>query len=820
LPFLAFCFFNFIKFSKAMKIKYLWLSILLLFGYNSIAQVVTVRDNNSRQALDLVTIYSPSVDLALFTDANGQVDISAFKGAIDIQFSSIGYRSITRTYAALEASNFRVFLFVEEISLSTVVVSASRWQQSSRDVPNKITSISPKEMQLQNPQTAADMLETSGMVFVQKSQLGGGSPMIRGFATNRVLITVDGIRMNTAIFRSGNVQNVISLDPFAIENTEVVFGPGSSIYGSDAIGGVMNFYTLTPTLSSGKDASITGSGTMRYSSANNEGTVHADVNIGLEKWAFLSSFTYSDFGDLRMGTNGPDEYLRNNFVRRINGRDSVFTNPDPLVQVPSGYTQYNIMQKVRFTPSKKWDINYAFHYSETSAFSRYDRLIRPRANSYRSAEWAYGPQIWMLNNLNIHLFEENNLFDQMTIRLAHQRFEETRIDRDFNDANRRTRIEDVNALSANIDFEKKMNGNGRLFYGLEYILNTIGSTGEDTNIDTDITVPASSRYPDGSDWQSYAAYASYQYKATDQLTIQLSSRYNQVGLNAEFDRSFYPFPFENANISAGAFTGSIGVVYNPREDWQIGTNLSTGFRSPNIDDIGKVFDSSPGTVVVPNPDLNPEYSSNVDLAIAKTIGNIVKLDVTGFYNYLNNALVRRDFKFNGQDSIVYDGALSRVQAVQNVAYAQVYGVQAGVEVSLPSGLGLSSRYNWQKGNEELDDETDAPLRHSPPSFGITRISYNKSGLRTELYAMYNGEIPNDRLAPEEQGKEFMYAIDDNGNPFSPAWFTLNIKAQYQMNNGTSLTMGLENILNERYRPYSSGIVAPGRNFIVSVRTQF
>lgn len=803
-----------------MKINYLWLILFLLVGHNTIAQIVTVRDNNNRQALELVTIYSPSADVVVFTDANGQADISVFVGATDIQFSSVGYRTITRSYAALEANNFRVFLSIEDISLSTVIVSASRWQQSSRDVPNKITTISPKEMQLQNPQTAADMLETTGMVFVQKSQLGGGSPMIRGFATNRVLITVDGVRMNTAIFRSGNVQNVISLDPFAVENTEVVFGPGSTIYGSDAIGGVMNFYTLTPSLSSGEKTLITGSGTMRYSSANNEGTVHTDVNIGLNKWAFLSSFTYSSYGNLRMGKNGPNEYLRNTFVRRINGRDSVVTNPDPLVQVPSGYDQYNIMQKVRFAPNHNWDINYSFHYSETSAFSRYDRLIRPRGNSFRSAEWAYGPQVWMLNKLKINLFDQYQMFDQMTVRLAHQLFEETRIDRDFNDPNRRTRVEQVSAYSANVDMEKKINGNGRLFYGLEYIFNGVGSVGRDTNIVTNESARASSRYPDGSDWQSYAAYASYQYKATDKLTIQLSSRYNQVGLNAEFDRTFYPFPFENANINSGAFTGSVGVVYNPREDWQIGTNLSTGFRSPNIDDIGKVFDSSPGTVIVPNPYLNPEYSSNVDLAIARTIGNIVKLDVTGFYNFLDNALVRRDFKFNGQDSIVYDGALSRVQAIQNVAFAKVYGVQAGIEVSLPLGFGISSRYNWQKGSEELDDETEAPLRHSPPSFGITRFSYNRSGLRTELYAMYNGEISNERLAPEEQGKEFMYAIDANGNPFSPAWFTLNFKAQYQMNNGTSLMIGLENILNERYRPYSSGIVAPGRNFIVSVRTQF
>ena len=115
-----------------------------------------------------------------------------------------------------------------------------------------------QDVQFQNPQTTADLLSNSGEVFIQKSQQGGGSPMIRGFATNRVLIAVDEVRMNNAIFRSGNLQNVISIDPFAVENTEVLFGPGSVIYGSDAIGGVMSFTTLAPKFSDSSKVLISG----------------------------------------------------------------------------------------------------------------------------------------------------------------------------------------------------------------------------------------------------------------------------------------------------------------------------------------------------------------------------------------------------------------------------------------------------------------------------------------------------------------------------------------------------------------------------------
>ena len=164
--------------------------------------------------------------------------------------------------------------------LDEIVVSANRWKQNSKSIPQKISVITASKVALQNPQTAADLLTISGKVFMQKSQQGGGSPMIRGFATNRLLYAIDGIRMNAAIFRGGNIQNVISLDPFATESTEVLFGPGSVMYGSDAIGGVMSFQTLTPQFSSEEKAFVTGSAVTRYSSANNEKTGHFDVNVG------------------------------------------------------------------------------------------------------------------------------------------------------------------------------------------------------------------------------------------------------------------------------------------------------------------------------------------------------------------------------------------------------------------------------------------------------------------------------------------------------------------------------------------------------------
>ena len=242
--------------------------------------------------------------------------------------------------------------------LDEVFISFNKWEQNSKEIPNMIEKVNLRDARLRNPQTTADLLGQIGSVFIQKSQLGGGSPMIRGFATNRVLMVVDGVRMNNAIYRSGNIQNIISIDPLTLDGAEVVFGPGSLIYGSDAIGGVMDFHTLEPKFSSNYKLAIRGSSTIRYASANNENTFHADFNVANRKWSFVSSFTYSKFGDLKMGINGPASYLRNEYIERINNVDSILPNRDPRIQRFSGYDQVNLLQKVKYKFNDYIDLTY------------------------------------------------------------------------------------------------------------------------------------------------------------------------------------------------------------------------------------------------------------------------------------------------------------------------------------------------------------------------------------------------------------------------------------------------------------------------------
>ena len=795
--------------------------IILLFFIVSLtdvfyAQVITVRDEESNAPLELVTITSKNPKAFTVTNSSGEANIDLFNGAENITFQMLGYKTLNTSYKEIISANSDIYMELTNISLDQVVVSATRWNQAKRDVPSKVATILPKDIQLQNPQTAADLLGMSGEVMIQKSQQGGGSPMIRGFATNRLLIAVDGVRMNTAIFRSGNLQNVISLDPFVMERTEVLFGPGSIIYGSDAIGGVMSFYTLNPQLSLSDNVFIKGNAVVRSATANNEYTGHFDVNLGWKKWAFTTSISYNDYGDLIMGSNGPDEYLRPEYVQRINNTDQVVANDDPKVQHPTAYQQVNIMQKVRFVPNDNWDLVYGFHYSTTSDYDRYDRLIRYKKGLPRSGQWYYGPQKWMMHNLNISNHNVTDFYDEVTLRLAYQEFEESRIDRDFNGNMLYNRVEKVDAYSLNLDLSKTLSEKHTLLYGVEAVYNDVESTGTDEDIAAKSIVTGPSRYPQSS-WTSLAAYLNYQFRVSEKLMLQAGVRYNYFDLEAEFDTTFYPFPFTEADVSNSAVTGSIGLVYNPDETWQIGLNLSTGFRSPNVDDLGKVFDSEPGAVVVPNPGLKAEYAYNAELGIAKIFDDVMKIDASVYYTHLDNALVRRDFTLNGSDSLMYDGEMSRVQAIQNAASAYVWGIQTGIEIKIVSGLNLSTRFNYQKGEEELDDGSDSPLRHVGPYFGSTHLTYTAQKLNLDLYTVYNGEVSYDDLATSEQGKDYMYAIDENGNPYSPSWYTINFKAMYKLTDIISVTAGIENVTDQRYRPYSSGIAAAGRNFIFSIK---
>ena len=797
-----------------MKYLVVLISYLTLFATH--AQEVTILDQRTNEPIVGVNIYNNSKTKIFVSDVNGKVLINIFNDNEKITFQHISH--IKLTYIKSQIPQV-VYLKMKPQYLDEIVISVSKFEQSKREVPQKIISIKAEEIFFTNPQTSADLLRNNGQVFMQKSQLGGGSPMIRGFSTNRLLIMVDGVRMNNAIFRGGNFQNVISINPFAIQKTEIIFGAGSVIYGSDAIGGVMNFYTQKPKLSESGKLFFKSNTILRYSSANNENTAHIDFNLGYKKWAFLTSVSYTDFEDLKMGKYGPDDYLRLEYVETTNGEDNIIENKNLRIQKFSGYNQINFLQKVHYKTNKTLSFDLGLHYSATSNSPRYDRLIRYRSGELRSAEWFYGPQRWFLGNFQItKLSSRSNLFDKIKVTAAYQNFQESRIDRNLNSEIRRTRKENVDAISANIDFEKTITESSKLFYGAEYIYNTVGSKGEEEHITDNSTQQIASRYPNGSNWQSLASYISYKFKPNKKFTLQSGLRYNAIFIKADFkdNNIFLNLPFNHANLNTGALTGTAGISWAPNNTLQWKLNVSTAFRAPNIDDIGKIFDSEPGSVVVPNANLKPEYAYNAELGLALNFNKNVVIDLATFYTYLDNALVRRDFSINGETEIIYDGELSNVQAIQNASKVWIYGFEAGLKISFSEYFKLHSQYSIVGGKEE-DNGIEVPVRHVSPSFGNTHLIWEMNKLKLNAYVDYNSELSFSQLAPSEINKAYLYAKDKNGNPYSPSWYTINFRSQYEISKYISVIATIENITNQRYRSYSSGIAAPGLNYIFTLK---
>ena len=696
--------------------------IVFLFFINVLSQDVYVKDNLTRESISGVVFYQKSdSNIVLnqkYSDLDGKLSLNGFTKNEIIFITHMSYVDSFILYD----SNLKdeIFLNSDLKSLDEIVISASKFSQNLKEISQRVIFISSEDIVLSNPQTSADLLSTSGNVYIQKSQLGGGSPMIRGFSTNRLTLSVDGVRLNNAIFRGGNIQNVISIDPFNIQNTEIVLGSSSVIYGSDAIGGAMNFQTKTPILSATDSTYFKSNLVSRNSSANNEKTGHLDFNIGLKNFASLTSFSISDFDDLKTGSNGPSDYLRPEYVEQVNGEDVITSNSDPRIQKHTGYSQFNFMQKF-LLKTDKIEYDFGIHYSSTSNIPRYDRLIRYNndTNQLHYGEWYYGPQKWLLINSRIKKESLNSpLYDKLILTTAYQKFNESRFSRKINSDDQKQFKEQVNIFSLNIDFEKAYNEKSYFSYGVEYLNNKVSSNAFSKNLTDSSFSSIATRYPDGSTWQSFASYLSYKYRPSKELTIQSGLRYSHIKINADLtdNNSYYNFPFSNANLSTGALTGALGISWVQNNTFQWKFNITTAFRAPNIDDIGKIFDSAPGMVVVPNPDLKPEKSFGLELGSLVSVNSKINFDFAVYYTHLYNSMIRSPFSLmvneddpNSSviiDQIIYNGELSDIYAIQNGSKSWIYGFETGLKVNISENFNFKTQYNYINGEQRGDLDGD------------------------------------------------------------------------------------------------------------------
>lgn len=824
---------------------------MLLTGVLSFGQQVTVVDKDSRFPIKGVSFSNKEKSKIVYTNAEGKVDISTLRNEEYIFVYHYSYSKEKFLVTSILIKNGLIELEKPTERLEEVVLSVSKGKENKSRIAEQTIVFTASDIQKISPQTSADLLATSPGVKVQKTQFGGGSPILRGMESNRVLLVVDGVRMNNAIYRKGHLQNTITVSPSILERVEVVFGPSSMIYGSDALGGVIHYYTKSLKTSEYKE--VSSSAFTRLSSVNSEVTTHVDTELSFSKWASYTSFSYSSFGDLKMGSrrsHGYGNWGKNNFYSE-NSKSSYNEFPSrnhtPNKQKNIGYSQGDFLQKFYFPISNDVELLFNFQYSQSSNIPRYDRLNELNSEgSLKFAEWSYGPQKRMLFSSQIQLSEINNWIDKGTITLAYQDIEESRIQRKFGSLERTNRVEGVNVFSLNGDFTVPLTKekNRNLSYGFEIVYNDVSSIARgdalildasQSNIDRiDIAAfDVQTRYPDaGSNYLTEAVYLGYRQDLNKKHTLNTGVRFTGTQLNANWiaNPELINLPNTNVSVQNSAFTATIGHVFKPTSNLRVSSILSSGFRSPNIDDIGKIREKN-GLVTVPNINLKPEYAYNAEIGVLKYFNDrMFNVGVNIYYTLLNNLITRAPFNIltntEGQSTIDYDGETNlAVVANVNRGRAFVKGGTFNFQGNLNENWFINGGATYTYGRAYVTRE---PLSSIPPLFCDFSLGYKNGKFESTLRYEYNAAKHSSEYNIIEgiDNIEQTPIVDTNATNLvdkyagTPSWQTFNFSFLYDVNNNVNVHLRVQNILDDHYKEFASGISAAGRNFSASIKYLF
>ncbi len=712
-------------------------------------------------------------------------------------------------------------------TLDEAVIYTNKFREKLNNTAQQALIIGERGVAKVNAGVTGDLLSESGRIFVQKSLQGGSSPVLRGFEASRVLLLVDGIRMNNAIYRSGHLQNAVTVDQNMLENVEVLMGPASTLHGSDALGGVINFRTKSARLSSTKKTEASGNGFFRYRTINNEVTAHADVNLGREKIAWLQSYTISQFGDLKMGSNDPRKHpgfgRRSQYIETINGIDRIATNPDDRVQKFSGYTQWDIAQKILYTPSDKFSHTLNVQLSNSTDIPRYDRLQDLKnfggtiGTTLRYATWNYGPQTRLLSAYQAQWNPNANR--EVSAQIHYQYLQESRQTREYQRYDRfDSRREQLGVWGFNLDTRTKR-GMNEFTYGADGQWNDLRSEADRTNQLTGVVTPLDARYPNGNNQMLYLGVYGQHLRKFNQGKWILNDgiRLQSVQLRSSIaDNSFFNFPFTRIEQNNLALSGNLGLIYQPESAFRIALNFSSGFRAPNIDDAARVFESSTSQrrLILPNPNIRPERTYNMDLNWIYLLDDRIRFEGATFFTLYKNVITLAPFQLNGADSVDYNGIYSAIYANQNVREGFLFGVQGRMVFKLGERWSFDNTLTKTQGSYQVAGGR-LPLDHIPPVFGKSSLSFQGKRFSSEAFLLFNGpkQLRDYNLDGEDN---LQYATSDG----MPGWMTVNLRFQVQVSKTIQLQGSLENLTDRNYRVFASGFSAPGRSGMIAVRAKF
>jgi hemoglobin/transferrin/lactoferrin receptor protein len=823
--------------------KNLFFTIILFLSGVTLAQKVKVLDQQTGKIIKNTSIFNDKETINITTDIDGFADISEFKDTEIVVFSHLSYAVLRVKKAVIKSRNYIIYLTKESEQLDEVVISLFKKEEKTARIAEQIAVLNARDIQKISPQTSADLLATIPGIKVQKSQFGGGSPVIRGMESNRVLLVVDGVRMNNAIYRKGHLQSSITVTPNMLDKTEVVFGPSSVVYGSDALGGVIHYYTKTPKLS--QENEVESQLFSRFSTVNQEVTTNVSAEVRRKNWASLTSVSYSDFGDLKAGTNrshGFNDWGRVYFFsENTNGNysENPTENSNSNIQRNTGYKQTDLLQKFFVPLSKDTDLKVNLQYSTSSDIPRFDRLAELKDGELKFAEWFYGPQERFLASTQLILNPSKKWVESGIITAAYQNIQESRIQRKFGSLDRSYREEMVAVYSLNGDFSIALTEDKRrtLSYGFELAYNDVNSNaiGKELNIVNGEIAGFSnnfkvqSRYPDGgSNYSSAAVYVDYRQDLNSKSTLNSGIRFTNTNLNATWiDQTFIQLDETTIHANHSAVTATVGYVHKPNKNWQINSVVSSGFRSPNIDDIGRVREKA-GNVTVPNIHVTPEFAYNAEIGVQKYFNDKkFRFGANIYYTLLDN-YIQRDFVYNSDGSmqqVEFDNEFGNAVSNQNKDKAYITGYTANYLGKISNTWRTSGFVTYTKGRTY---DTNEPMSSIPPLFGQFEVNYKLDKLELGAALRFNSkkDIADFNITEGIDNHDLTPIVNANATEEiaiyagSPSWVTVGFNGRFVVSDNFSVLARFDNLLDQHYIEFASGVASPGRNLSISFMANF
>ena len=751
-------------------------SVPLVAQTYSISGLVT--DPDGKPVSEVHVTLTPGF-FTLYTSQDGSFRFDGlFPGSYTLAFQHIGFLTSRVKDVTVQDSDIIMQPFTLEfdvLDLENVVVTASRAERDVVEIPESVNLVSSREIRERNSKTSAEALREEVGVFVQKTNHGGGSAIIRGLSSNQILLLVDGIRLNNSIYRLGNHQYLTTIDHQMVEKIEVVRGPTSVLYGSDALGGTVNLITRKPPVDD-NEKSLGVRSFLRYATADQEKTVRGKVISSSSRYAFSTAFSLKQFGDLRRGANGNDHEISGN----------------ELVQSPTGFGGYDIDTKLITNLTDNQTITLAHQFSKQEKVPRYDKY---HYNGYH--RWFFHPQDRMLTYAVYENKDINIIFDAVRATASLHLQKEGRKTQKNESSLIQNELDEVATKGFSVSGIRERDRH-QIVAGAELYHDDVASersysdpltgTGTDDN---------RGRYPDDATHLSIGLYLQDEMKMTDRWMLKLGVRQSQY--RAEFDMNsaaLYSQTFSS-------FTGAVGSVFRLSNYVSANLNLAQAFRAPNLSDMAKLGESKGDIYEVPNPNLQPEKLMNIDMGL-KISTESMRVDFTVYRSFITDLLASVDATYAGADTIVIDSQMFNVKTKKNLGEAIIQGTEIAVDYSLSGSLSFRGNLTTTYGENITYNE---PVGGIPPIFGLAGVRWSRGRFFLDGYSRFAAR--QDRLSADD--------LDDPRIPpeGTPGWFTLNLRGGVTLRQSLIVQIACENILDRNYREHGSGVNSPGRNWVIS-----